>query len=112
MTSFGHLCNRFAGAIENIGSGQLVTESLTRSAAPQTARRKKAPAMTKLVSSTCAALALCVGLSFVPAAQAAEGDAMMKKDAMMHKGMMKKPMKHKDHMGGAMMKKDDAAPQQ
>lgn len=59
-----------------------------------------------------AALALFVGLSLVPAAYAAEGNAMMHKDAMMHHSSMKKPMKHKDHMGGTMMKKDDAAPQQ
>lgn len=74
--------------------------------------------MSKPVRTVYAALALCVGLSVVSAAQAAEGEAMMHKDAMMHKGSMKKPMKHKgsmmggDHMSGGAMKKDDAAPQQ
>lgn len=43
---------------------------------------------------TISALAVCIGFAFLPAANAAEGDAMhhgmMKKDKMMHHGMMKK----------------------
>lgn len=48
------------------------------------------------------ALALCIGFAFLPAANAAEGDAM-------HHGMMKKHMKKDKMMHHGMMKKDDAA---
>ena len=57
-------------------------------------------------------LALSIGIASVPAAQAADGDAMM------HHGMMKKHMKKGKMMHHGMMKKDgaasegDAAPQQ
>lgn len=55
------------------------------------------------------ALALCIGFAALPAANAAEGDAM-------HHGMMKKHMKKDKMMHHGMMKKDetapDAAPQQ
>ncbi len=73
--------------------------------------------MTKPIALACSALALCVGLSLAPAARAAEtgdGTSKMSGDAMMTKGSMKKTKKHKSGMmnGGAMMKKDEAAPAQ
>ena len=49
------------------------------------------------------ALALCIGFAAIPAANAAEADAM-------HHGMMKKHMKKGKMMHHGAMKKDEAAP--
>ena len=65
----------------------------------------------KLRVASISVLALSIGIATLPAAHAADGNAMM------HHGMMKKHMKKRQMMHHGMMKKDsapdgDAAPQQ